>query len=77
VAEPVKESNMPAPIVVPAIAAGVGALARNVAKKAAEQKVTYAVKYVENPKYKGEIMMYPKSFLDLYFKLDVNDDLPF
>jgi ribosomal protein L18 len=52
-------------------------LGKDVAKKAAEQKVTYAVKYVENPKYKGEIMMYPKSFLDSYFKLDVNDDLPF
>ena len=52
-------------------------LGKNVAKKAAEQKVTYAVKYVENPKYKGDIMMYPKSFLDSYFKLDVNDDLPF
>ena len=52
-------------------------LGKNVAKKAAEEKVTYAVKYVENPKYKGDIMMYPKSFLDSYFKLDVNDDLPF
>jgi hypothetical protein len=52
-------------------------LGKDVAKKAAEQKATYAVKYVENPKYKGEIMMYPKSFLDSYFKLDVNDDLPF
>jgi hypothetical protein len=52
-------------------------LGKDVAKKAAEQKVTYAVKYVENPKYKGDIMMYPKSFLDSYFKLDVNDDLPF
>ena len=52
-------------------------LGKDVAKKAAEQKVTYAVKYVENPKYKGDIMMYPKSFLDSYFKLDVNNDLPF
>ena len=52
-------------------------LGKDVAKKAAEQKVTYAVKYVENPKYKGEIMMYPKSFLDKFFKGDVNDDLPF
>ena len=52
-------------------------LGKDVAKKAAEQKVTYAVKYVENPKYKGDIMMYPKSFLDSYFKLDVNDHLPF
>jgi hypothetical protein len=52
-------------------------LGKDVAKKAAEQKVIYAVKYVENPKYKGDIMMYPKSFLDSYFKLDVNDDLPF
>ena len=52
-------------------------LGKDVAKKAEEQKVTYAVKYVENPKYKGDIMMYPKSFLDSYFKLDVNDDLPF
>ena len=52
-------------------------LGKDVAKKAVEQKVKYAVKYVENPKYKGDIMMYPKSFLDSYFKLDVNDDLPF
>ena len=52
-------------------------LGKDVAKKAAEQKVTYAVKYVENPKYKGDIMMYPKSVLDSYFKLDVNNDLPF
>ena len=52
-------------------------LGKDVAKKAAEQKVTYAVKYVENPKYKGDIMMYPKSIFDSYFKLDVNDDLPF
>lgn len=52
-------------------------LGKDVAKKAAEQKVTYAVKYVENPKYKGDIMMYPKPFLDSYFKLDVSDELPF
>ena len=52
-------------------------LGKDVAKKAAEQKVQFGVKYVENPKYKGDIMMYPKSFLDSYFKLDVNDDLPF
>lgn len=52
-------------------------LGKDVAKKAAEQKVKFGVKYVENPKYTGEIMMYPKSFLDSYFKLDVNDDLPF
>jgi hypothetical protein len=52
-------------------------LGKDVAKKAAEEKVGYMTKFVENPKYTGEIMMYPKSFLDNYFKGDVNDDLPF
>ena len=52
-------------------------LGKDVANKAAEEKVGYMTKLVENPKYSGEIMMYPKSFLDRYFKGDVNDDLPF
>ena len=52
-------------------------LGKDVAKKAAEQKVTYAVKYVENPKYSGEILMYPKDWLDKYFQVEQVDDLPF
>ncbi len=44
------------------------------AKKAAvnnfakENKIPVAIKEVSNPKYKGKIMMYPKSFLEVYFE---------
>lgn len=31
-------------------------------------KIPVTIKEVSNPKYKGKIMMYPKSFLDEYFK---------
>ena len=38
-------------------------------------------RYVENSKYKGYVDLYPKSFLDSYFKRvideDEDDDLPF
>ena len=30
-------------------------------------KTPVTIKEVSNPKYKGKIMMYPKSFLDEYF----------
>jgi hypothetical protein len=43
-------------------------LGKEVAIKAAEMKVGFEVKHVENPSYTGEIMMYPETFLDWYFK---------
>ena len=41
-----------------------GAAVNNFAKI---NKIPVAIKEVSNPKYKGKIMMYPKSFLDVYF----------
>jgi hypothetical protein len=42
-------------------------LGKEVAAAASAEKVRIAVKYVQNPKYKGEIMMYPIDWLDYYF----------
>jgi len=41
-----------------------GAAVNNLAKA---NKIPVVMKDVSNPKYKGKIMMYPKSFLDNYF----------
>jgi hypothetical protein len=41
-----------------------GAAVNNFAKA---NKIPVAIKEVSNPKYKGKIMMYPKSFLEVYF----------
>ena len=35
---------------------------------AKSNKIPISMKEVSNPKYKGKVMMYPKSFLDQYFK---------
>jgi hypothetical protein len=43
-------------------------LGKEVAEKAAEMKVGFEIKHVSNPAYTGEIMMYPETFLDWYFK---------
>ena len=40
-------------------------------------KIQMTMKEVSNPKYKGKVMMYPKSFLDQYFNVSQVDDLPF
>jgi hypothetical protein len=42
-----------------------GAAVNNFAKT---NKIPVAIKEVSNPKYKGKIMMYPKSFLEVYFE---------
>ena len=42
-----------------------GATVNNIAK---ENKIPVAIKEVSNSKYKGKIMMYPKSFLEVYFE---------
>ena len=46
------------------------------------EKIRISVKYVQNSKYKGDILMYPIDWLDYYFskketKQDESDDLPF
>lgn len=42
-------------------------LGKMVANEATKQKIVIAEKHVNNPKYKGKILMYPKNFLDKFF----------
>ena len=49
-------------------------LGKQVATAAAKAGVKHEIREVSNPKYKGPIMLYPKSFLDLYFKGGLNED---
>jgi hypothetical protein len=43
-------------------------LGKQVAEAAKEAKVPHEIRYVSNPTYTGNVMLYPKSFLDDYFK---------
>lgn len=42
-------------------------LGKQVADYASKNKVPHQVRYVSNPKYSGEIMLYPPEFLEEYF----------
>ena len=48
-------------------------LGKQVATAAAKAGVKHEIREVSNPKYRGPIMLYPKSFLDLYFKGGLNE----
>lgn len=52
-------------------------LGKKVADRAAELGIKHQTKAISNSKYSGPIMMYPKSFLNIYFKVHQEDDLPF
>ena len=52
-------------------------LGKQVANKANELGIKHQTKEVSNPKYSGPILMYPKSFLDEYFVVSQEDDLPY
>ena len=60
-------------------------LGKQVAAAASAEKVRISAKYVQNSKYKGEILMYPIDWLDYYFfkketkqnEPDESYDLPF
>lgn len=63
-------------------------LGLKVNKEAKRMGVSYRTKYVSNPKWKGNVHCYPKSFLDIYFGKtteppksnysdDLDDELPF
>jgi len=53
-------------------------LGKEVATQAAKEKVGFKTKTIKNPYYEGEVMMYPKNFLEKYFNNTSNDeDLPF
>lgn len=50
-------------------------LGKQVASAAMNGKILIGSKQVSNPKYKGNILMYPKSWLDEYFnKTNSNND---
>ena len=48
-------------------------LGKQVATAAAKAGVKHEIREVDNPKYTGPIMLYPRSFLDLYFKGGLNE----
>ena len=48
-------------------------LGQQVAHAAAKAGVITETRQVSNPVYKGPVMLYPKSFLDLYFKGGLNE----
>tara|TARA_R110002020_G_scaffold241591_2_gene454816 strand:+ start:272 stop:499 length:228 start_codon:yes stop_codon:yes gene_type:complete len=48
-------------------------LGKQVATAAAKSGVKHEIREVNNPKYSGPIMLYPKSFLELYFKGGLNE----
>ena len=48
-------------------------LGKQVAYAAAQARVKSEMREVANPKYTGKVMLYPKAFLDLYFKKGLNE----
>ncbi len=48
-------------------------LGKQVATAAAKAGVKHKIREVSNTKYTGPIMLYPRSFLDLYFKGGLNE----
>lgn len=57
-------------------AAGVK-LGEEVNRAAQSKKIPFNVRQVDNPKYSGTVMLYPKWFLDEFFKKENDDELPF
>lgn len=55
-------------------------LGNEVNKAAQARKIPFNTRQVENPKYSGAVMLYPKWFLDEFFKNsqeEDDDELPF
>ena len=48
-------------------------LGKQVATAAAKAGVKHEIREVSNAKYTGPIMLYPRSFLNLYFKGGLNE----
>ncbi len=57
-------------------AAGVK-LGNEVNKAAKSKKIPLRTRQVDNPKYSGTVMLYPKWFLDEFFEKENDDELPF
>ena len=52
-------------------------LGKQVAEAATQDGVKIKTRQVSNPKYEGEVMLYPSSWLDKYFNPQPSEDLPF
>jgi hypothetical protein len=50
-------------------------LGQKVATAATAAGVKGSMREVSNPAYKGPVMLYPKAFLDLYFKGGLNENV--
>ena len=50
-------------------------LGQEVATAARKSGVKGEMREVSNPKYRGPVMLYPKAFLDLYFKGGLNENV--
>ena len=50
-------------------------LGQKVATAAAAAGVKSETRQVSNPVYRGPVMLYPKAFLDLYFKGGLNENV--
>ena len=48
-------------------------LGQQVASAAARKKIKFGTRYVEQGGYKGDVMLYPKPFLDEYFGGGTNE----
>ena len=48
-------------------------LGQKVATAASTAGVKHEIREISNPKYKGPVMLYPRAFLDLYFKNGLNE----
>ncbi len=53
-----------------------GDLGKQVFAKAKSIGLVVKTKDITTPRYTGKVMLYPKSFLEEYFKPKSNDDLP-
>tara|TARA_R110001583_G_scaffold40341_1_gene128958 strand:+ start:96 stop:323 length:228 start_codon:yes stop_codon:yes gene_type:complete len=49
-------------------------LGQEVATAARKAGVKGEIREVSNPKYKGPVMLWPKTFLDLYFRGGLNEN---
>ena len=50
-------------------------LGKRVADYAALKKAPHKLRQISNPKYVGNVMLYPREFLDEFFRLDITPDL--
>ena len=48
-------------------------LGQKVAQAAAKSQVKHEMREIANPAFKGKVMLYPRAFLDLYFKNGLNE----